>query len=72
MLIGDSMERAIALNLALGPGAEVVRLLGERAEPALPQIREDLRAGLAAFERPDGSLWGPSSVWIVSAVRAGS
>jgi SAM-dependent methyltransferase len=70
MLSGDSMERAIGLVLALGPGAEVVRLLGDRATHALPQIRAELEEGLAEFVQPDGSLRAPSSTWIVSAAKA--
>jgi len=63
------MQRAIDLNLALGPGAEVVRLLGDRADHAIPQIRADLEAELAEFVREDGTLRAPSSTWVISAVK---
>jgi SAM-dependent methyltransferase len=69
MLIGDSMQRAIDLNLALGPGAEVVRLLGDRAEHAIPQIRADLEAALKEFVADDGRLYGPSSTWVITATK---
>lgn len=70
VMVGETLERAIGLTLALGPGAEVVRLLGDRAESALPQIRADLTEGLAEFAQPDGTLLAPSSSWIVTAVKA--
>jgi SAM-dependent methyltransferase len=69
-MVMSSLDRAIALVMALGPGGEVIRLLGDRADQARPQIEADLREGLAGFVAPDGSVHGPSSSWVVSAVRS--
>jgi SAM-dependent methyltransferase len=68
-MVMSSLDRAIALVMALGPGGEVLRLLGDRADHARPQIERDLREGLAEFVQPDGRVHGPSSSWVVSAVR---
>ncbi len=69
-MIMSNIDRAIALVMALGPGGEVLRLLGDRADHARPQIEADLRAGLADFVHEDGRVLGPSSSWVVSAVRS--
>jgi SAM-dependent methyltransferase len=69
VMIGDNLQRAIDLVLAIGPGGEVVRLLGDRADHALPQIRADLEQGMAEFVTEDGRLLAPSSTWIVSATK---
>jgi SAM-dependent methyltransferase len=65
-----NVDRAVALIMALGPGAEVIRLLGDEADHARPQIERDLRAGIAEWVQPDGTVAGPSSTWVVSATRA--
>jgi SAM-dependent methyltransferase len=68
-MVMSSIDRAVALQMSLGPGGEVLRLLGDRADHARPQIERDLRTGLAEFVQPDGRVLGPSSSWVVSAVR---
>jgi SAM-dependent methyltransferase len=69
ILCGEDLDRAIALVMSLGPGAEVLRLLGDRADHMRPRIVRELREELSAFVREDGRVYGPSSTWIVSAVR---
>jgi SAM-dependent methyltransferase len=69
--LGDTLDQAIEVNLALGPAAEVVRLAGEEAEKVRPHLEELLREGLAQFETPDGVI-GQSSTWIVTARSASS
>jgi SAM-dependent methyltransferase len=64
--IGADVDEAVAFNLALGPAAEAVRLAGENAASARPQIEELLRGALAQFETATGLLAG-SSTWIVTA-----
>jgi SAM-dependent methyltransferase len=66
MLAGGSMEQAIDIVMSLGPGGEILRLLGDRAKHLHEPIRQALREGLADFDRPDG-VRAPSSTWIVSA-----
>jgi ubiquinone/menaquinone biosynthesis C-methylase UbiE len=69
--IGRDLDQAIELVTALGPAGEVIRLLGERASDELPKVDVALRAGLAEFVQPDGSVVGPASTWIVAATNPG-
>ncbi|HKF80932.1 MAG TPA: hypothetical protein VKB17_08935, partial [Thermoleophilaceae bacterium] len=66
MLIGRDLQEAIDYTMALGPGAEIIRLAGEHAERIRPKLVEAVRGALAPFERPDG-VRGQMSTWIVSA-----
>jgi hypothetical protein len=68
-MVLSNLDRAIDLIMAIGPGGEVLRLLGDRADHARPQIEADLREAMAEFVQPDGRVLGPSSTWVVSAVR---
>ena len=56
--IGADVDEAVAFNLALGPAAEAVRLAGENAASARPQIEELLRGALAAVRDADRSPGG--------------
>jgi SAM-dependent methyltransferase len=67
VLMGRDLDEAIRVVMAVGPGGEVLRLLGARADAKRPQIEAALREGLADFVRPDGTVYGPASVWIVTA-----
>ncbi len=69
VLAGDDLARAVELVMAIGPGAEVLRLLGDRADHMRPTIEAELHEKLADFVQPDGRVTGPSSTWIVSALR---
>jgi ubiquinone/menaquinone biosynthesis C-methylase UbiE len=64
--IGNTLDEAIDMNLALGPAAEAVRLAGEEGDAMRPQLAALLREPLSRFETPDGVFAG-SSVWIVTA-----
>lgn len=68
IMIGRDLDEAIALNTAIGPGAEVIRLWGEKADEVRPQIEADLREALQPFVDADGSVTAPASTWIVTAV----
>jgi SAM-dependent methyltransferase len=63
--IGRDIDEAIAMNLAIGPGGEVIRLWGEKADEVRPQIETDLREALQPFLNDDGSVTAPASTWIV-------
>ena len=65
--LGDDLDRAVAMNMALGPAAELIRLAGDEAERARPQLERDIREVLADFVEADG-VFGPASTWIVSAI----
>jgi SAM-dependent methyltransferase len=64
--LGDDLDAAVELTMALGPAGEVLRLWGDRVDEIRPTISAEIRAALAEFEGPDGVM-GPASTWIVSA-----
>ncbi len=65
--LGKTLDEAIGFALTLGPAGEVVRLAGELGVTKRPMIEASLREVLTPWRREDGSVWGPSSTWIVSA-----
>ena len=69
--MGADMDEAIDSLLAIGPGAELIRLNGEYGESRRGEIAEALRDHYAAWQKPDGSIVGRGSVWIVAAMNPG-
>jgi ubiquinone/menaquinone biosynthesis C-methylase UbiE len=67
ILGGNNIDEALEIVTAIGPAGEILRLLGDRAEPFLPKVDAALREAFAEFEREDGSVWGMASTWIVTA-----
>ena len=67
--MGADMDEAVDSLLAIGPGAELIRLNGEYGESRRPEIAEALREHYAAWQRPDGSIVGRGSVWLVAATN---
>jgi SAM-dependent methyltransferase len=67
--MGTDMDEAVDAILAIGPGAELIRLNGEYGESRRGEIAEALRDHYAAWQRPDGSIVGRGSVWIVAATN---
>jgi hypothetical protein len=67
--LGNTLDEAIEMNLALGPAAEAVRLAGDEGEAMKPMLRDLLRPALEQFVTDDG-VWASSSVWIVTARAA--
>jgi len=65
------MDEALEAMLAIGPGAELIRLNGEHGERRRPEITAALADRYAAWQRPDGSVVGGASVWIVTATNPG-
>jgi SAM-dependent methyltransferase len=65
--IGNSLEEAVAFNMALGPAAEVLRLWGERVDDLRPKIADDLRSALADYVVDGGAVVAPASTWAVTA-----
>jgi hypothetical protein len=65
--IGRHLDEAVEFAMALGPAGEILRLAGEQAERLRAPVHEALLETLAQFQRPDGSVWGPSSTWFISA-----
>jgi SAM-dependent methyltransferase len=69
--MGADMDEAIDALLAIGPGAELIRLNGEYGESRRGEIAEALRDHYATWQRPDGSIVGRGSIWIVAATNPG-
>jgi hypothetical protein len=69
--MGGDMAEAIDALLAIGPGAELIRLNGEYGESRRPEIADALAERYSAWQRPDGSIVGRGSVWIVTATNPG-
>ena len=66
MRVGDDVDDAIDLVMALGPAGEILRLAGDRAKHLHGEVRQALREAMREFAREDG-VWAPSSTWIVTA-----
>jgi len=69
--MGADMDEAIESLLAIGPGAELIRLNGEYGESRRGVIADALRDHYARWQKPDGSIVGRGSVWLVSATNPG-
>lgn len=67
--MGTDIDEAVDALLAIGPGAELIRLNGEYGESRRSEIADALRDHYAAWQRPDGSIVGRGSVWIVAATN---
>mgnify|MGYP001492404139 CR=1 FL=1 len=66
VLFGRDLDEAIAINLAIGPAGELMRLAGDAAAPLLPRIDAERGAALAELVM-DAGVYAPASTWIVSA-----
>jgi SAM-dependent methyltransferase len=64
--LGDDLDQAIALVMALGPAGELIRLAGDEADKVRPQLEAALREAYADLEGPDG-VRAKASAWIVAA-----
>ena len=54
--IGDDVDGAMALVMALGPAGELIRLAGAEGERVRPQIEAALREALSEFDGPQRRL----------------
>jgi SAM-dependent methyltransferase len=64
--LGKDLDQAVRFNMALGPAAEIIRLVGDDAEKIRPKLETELREVLADYDGPDG-VSGPASTWIIHA-----
>jgi ubiquinone/menaquinone biosynthesis C-methylase UbiE len=64
--LGDDLDAAVEMTMAIGPAGEVLRLWGDRVDEIRPRIAAEVRAALADFDGPDGVV-APASTWIVRA-----
>jgi len=69
--MGKDIDEAIDAMLAIGPGAELIRLNGDDGESRRPEIAEALADRYAAWQQPDGSIVGRAAVWLVTATNPG-
>jgi len=67
--MGKDIEEAVDSLLAIGPGAELIRLNGEDGESRRPEIAAALADHYAAWQQEDGSIVGRGSVWLVAATN---
>jgi SAM-dependent methyltransferase len=69
--MGRDMDEAVESLLAIGPGAELIRLNGEHGESRRAEIAAALAEHYTAWQQPDGSIVGRASVWQVAATNPG-
>jgi len=69
--MGKDMAEAVDSLLAIGPGAELIRLNGEHGESRRAEIAAALAEHYAPWRRGDGSIVGRASVWLVAATNPG-
>lgn len=67
--MGKDMDEAIDALMAIGPGAELIRLNGEYGESRRGEIAAALAEHYTAWQRGDGSIVGRASVWQVAATN---
>ena len=66
VMVGRTVEEAVAFQLAIGPAGEVYRAAGPEAERKRQILVDALRDELQDFARPDGVMMASSS-WLVTA-----
>jgi ubiquinone/menaquinone biosynthesis C-methylase UbiE len=69
--MGKDMAEAVDSLLAIGPGAELIRLNGDYGESRREEIAEALADYYAVWQQADGSIVGRGSVWLVGATNPG-
>jgi SAM-dependent methyltransferase len=67
MRLGDTVEAAVELAMAIGPAGEVLRLAGDAADELRPEIERALRDMVGEFG-DGGAPVAPTSTWVVTAV----
>jgi SAM-dependent methyltransferase len=67
ILMGLDMDEAVELVMAIGPAGELLRMAGDDAADIRPKLAALIRDAFQGFLRDDGSVYGPSSTWIVRA-----
>ncbi|HKJ36911.1 MAG TPA: class I SAM-dependent methyltransferase [Solirubrobacterales bacterium] len=71
--MGRDMDEALDAMLAIGPGAELIRLNADRGESLKPEIADAVAAHYRelGWERDDDSIVGRASVWVATASNPG-
>ena len=66
--MGDDLDAALRLVMAIGPAGELIRLAGDEAERIRPKLEAELREAYGELAGPDG-VHAPASVWIYTATN---
>ena len=69
--MGHDMDEAVEAMLAIGPGAELIRLNADYGESRRPEIAAAVADHFRKWERPDGTIVGRAAVWNVIATNPG-
>lgn len=69
VLIGNSVEDAIAFQLALGPAGEVFREAGEEAEHKRTEVEAALSLAISEQKTSSEGIVMDSSSWVISAIN---
>jgi len=69
VMVGRSVEQAVAFQLAIGPAGEVFREAGSQAGQRRDEIERALARELEKYRQPDGSVVMDSSSWLISAEK---
>jgi len=67
--IGRDIDEAVEFAMAYGPAGEIIRLAEEEGERLIPEVMQALRKVFDHYVRNDGTVWAPSSAWIISAYK---
>jgi ubiquinone/menaquinone biosynthesis C-methylase UbiE len=66
-LVGNDVDEALDVIMALGPAGELIRINEEEGEAKRPQIRAALEELVSGWTRDDGKIFAGASAWIVTA-----
>lgn len=69
--VGVGMDEAVDALMAVGPGAELIRLNEDHGERLRPEIASALRDHCSEWRQPNGSIVAQASVWLVAATNPG-
>jgi hypothetical protein len=69
--LGKDLAEAIDFAMSLGPAGEIIRLAGAEGERRTGEVVAALKEVIGPYARADGSIWGPSSTWFVTARNPG-
>ncbi|MBK5233254.1 MAG: class I SAM-dependent methyltransferase [Thermoleophilia bacterium] len=66
IMLGESLDQAVAMVTSIGPAGELIRVNEERGAEVRPEIEAAIREEFADHQREDG-IWDEASTWLVSA-----
>jgi hypothetical protein len=67
VMLGETIEEAVDYQSLVGPAGYILVENGALGEQKMPAVRAELAAFYRTIAREDGSVWLPSSSWLVSA-----